>query len=659
MYDKRNSVLFNDTECIVLSLNFKLIDESQVLLRVLRKNNMYSVDLKNIVSKGGLTFFFAKATFDESKLWHRRLGQLNFKTMNKLVNGNLVRGLPSKLFKNDQTYVACQKEKQHKASCKSKTKNSISLPLNLLHMDLFGLTFIKSLIKKMYCLVVTDDYSRFTWVFFLATKDETIGILNSFITRIENLVGQKVKVIRCDNGTEFKNREMNQFCKINEAVNTTCYVQNRVCPVTILNTTDHLGKFDGKADEGSRPDWLFDINALTRTMNYEPIVAGTQLMVLQTADPPFSQDPKSSHDDRSRSSSNDGKKVNEDLRNENKCKDQEKGDNVNNTNNVNNVSSTVNVVITNEISFNPNIPALEDVRIFNFSNDDEDDGSMADMNNLDTTNPRWIEAMQEELLQFKLQKVWTSVDLPNRKRAIDFVVYQMDVKSVFLYEKIKEEVYVCQPPGFEDLDFPNRVYKVYRTASTPLETQKPLLKDEDGEEVDVYMYRYQVNLKVSHLYAVKKIFRLISWQCKKQTMVANSTTEAVRKICQVFNVAGEELNAAKQKLMLLDSAAEAIAPTTAEQKLARKNELKAHGTLLMALPDKHQLKFNSHKDAKTLIEAIEKRFGGNIETKKVQKTLLKQQYKKFTGSSSESLDHIHDRLQKLIIQLEIHGVSLS
>nr|GEY08591.1 putative ribonuclease H-like domain-containing protein [Tanacetum cinerariifolium] len=102
-----------------------------------------------------------------------------------------------------------------------------------------------------------------------------------------------------------------------------------------------------------------------------------------------------------------------------------------------------------------------------------------------------------------------------------------------------------------------------------------------------------------------------------------------------------------------------VAPTTAKQRLARKNELKARGTLLMALPDKHQLKFNIHKDAKTLMEAIEKRFGGNKETKKVQKTLLKQQYEKFTGSSSESLDQIHDRLQKLISQMEILGESLS
>nr|GEU59147.1 hypothetical protein [Tanacetum cinerariifolium] len=86
---------------------------------------------------------------------------------------------------------------------------------------------------------------------------------------------------------------------------------------------------------------------------------------------------------------------------------------------------------------------------------------------------------------------------------------------------------------------------------------------------------------------------------------------------------------------IVEGVVQPVAPTTAERKLARKNELKARGTLLMALPDKHQLKFNSPKDAKTLMEAIEKRFGGNTKTKKVQKTLLKQQFENFTGSSSE------------------------
>nr|GEW59989.1 retrovirus-related Pol polyprotein from transposon TNT 1-94 [Tanacetum cinerariifolium] len=99
---------------------------------------------------------------------------------------------------------------------------------------------------------------------------------------------------------------------------------------------------------------------------------------------------------------------------------------------------------------------------------------------------------------------------------------------------------------------------------------------------------------------------------------------------------------------VVDAILQLVAPTTGEQRLARQNELKARGTLLMALPDKHQLKFNTHKDAKTLIEVIENRFGGNTETRKVQKTLLKQQYENFTGSSTKSLNQIHDRLQKLI-----------
>nr|GEX30024.1 hypothetical protein [Tanacetum cinerariifolium] len=110
---------------------------------------------------------------------------------------------------------------------------------------------------------------------------------------------------------------------------------------------------------------------------------------------------------------------------------------------------------------------------------------------------------------------------------------------------------------------------------------------------------------------------------------------------------------------VIEGVVQPVAPTTAKQRLARKNELKARGTLLMALPDKHQLKFNIHKDAKTLMKAFEKRFGGNKETKKVQKTLLMQQYENFTGSSSESLDQIHDRLKKLISQLEILRKSLS
>ncbi|GJU44638.1 putative ribonuclease H-like domain-containing protein [Tanacetum coccineum] len=278
------------------------------------------------------------------------------------------------------------KGKQHRASCKTKAFNPITKPLFMLHMDLFGPTFVSSLMHKKYCLVVTDDYSRFSWVFFLSTKDETTEILKNFIKEVENLVDKKVKIIRSDNGTEFKNKVMDDFCREKgikreysvartpqqngvaerknrtlieaartmladsklpttfwaEAVSTACYVQNRVlivkphnktpyelfrgfkpaigfmkpfgCHVTILNTLDKLGKFDGKSDEGffvgyslsskafrvyntrtrkvqenlhigflenkpmiegNGPKWLFDLDSLTQSMNYVPVVAGT------------------------------------------------------------------------------------------------------------------------------------------------------------------------------------------------------------------------------------------------------------------------------------------------------------------------------------------------------------------------------------------------
>ncbi|GKE60681.1 putative ribonuclease H-like domain-containing protein [Tanacetum coccineum] len=145
----------------------------------------------------------------------------------------------------------------------------------MLHMDLFSPTNVKSLMKKSYSLVVTDDFSRFSWVFFLANKDETIGILKTFITEIENQLDHKVKVIRCDNGTEFKNsngvaekrnRTLIEDTRTTVLVikphNKTPYelIRGRTplidfmkpfgCLVTILNIRDHLGKFDGKAGEG-------------------------------------------------------------------------------------------------------------------------------------------------------------------------------------------------------------------------------------------------------------------------------------------------------------------------------------------------------------------------------------------------------------------------
>ncbi|GJY37130.1 ribonuclease H-like domain-containing protein [Tanacetum coccineum] len=258
--DKKNNVLFTKTKCLVLSPDFKLLDESQ-------------------------------ATIDESNLWHRRLGHINFKTMNKLVRGNLVRGLPSKLFENDHTCIACQKGKQHKASCKTKLVSSIIQPLQMLHMDIFGPTSVRSINHKTYYLVVIDDYNR------------------------------------CDNGTEFKNNNMNQFCGMKgikrefsvartpqqngvakrknrtlieavrtmledsllpttfwaEAISTACYVQNRAFRVFNTRTrkverpaTKLFLKQNKPNVAGSGPYWLFDIDLLTNSMNYEPVTTGNQ-----------------------------------------------------------------------------------------------------------------------------------------------------------------------------------------------------------------------------------------------------------------------------------------------------------------------------------------------------------------------------------------------
>nr|GEZ89569.1 hypothetical protein [Tanacetum cinerariifolium] len=117
---KGGKITSKDTECVVLSPNFKLLDESQVLLRVPRKNNMYSVDLKIVAPLRGLTCLFAKATLDESNLWHMRLGHINFKTIKKLVRENLVRGLPSRKIKMIIHVLLVRKESNIKPLVRAK-----------------------------------------------------------------------------------------------------------------------------------------------------------------------------------------------------------------------------------------------------------------------------------------------------------------------------------------------------------------------------------------------------------------------------------------------------------------------------------------------------------------------------------------------------------
>ncbi|GJX14046.1 putative ribonuclease H-like domain-containing protein [Tanacetum coccineum] len=259
--DKKNKVLFTDSECLVLSPEFKLPDANQVLLRIPRQNNMYSFNLENIVPSGGLACLIAKATIDESNKWHRRLGHVNFKNLNKLVKGNLVRGLPSKIFQNDHTCVACQKGKQHKASCKAKSVSSISQPLQLLHMDLFGPTSVRNLNHTTYCLVITDDFSR--------SKGIKRQYSNARIPQQNRVAERKNRTLIEAARTMLAYSFLTNTFWV-EAVSTTCYVLNRVLVTKPHNKTPY------ELVTGKGPTWLFDLDYLTDSMNYHPVRSENQ-----------------------------------------------------------------------------------------------------------------------------------------------------------------------------------------------------------------------------------------------------------------------------------------------------------------------------------------------------------------------------------------------
>ncbi|GJX30632.1 putative ribonuclease H-like domain-containing protein [Tanacetum coccineum] len=759
--NKKNRVLFTDTDCLVLSKDFKLPDESMVLLRVPRKHNIYTINLNNLSPKGNSAFLVAKASVDESMKWHRRMGYVNYKNMNKLVKGNLVRGLPPKLFKNDHNCVACCKGKQHKASYKVITSvSSISEPLQLLHMDLFGPTSIRSINHKYYCLVITDDYSKFCWVFFLEHKDETYPILKDFINLVENQLNKKVKAIRCDNGTKFKNAHIIDLCgskgikrdysnaktpqqngvaerknrTLIEAARTmladsklptifwteavrTAFIHFKPfgCRVTILNISDHLGKFDGKADEGyivgystsnkayrvynvpnkrveetmnlryleEKPnvqglghEWYFDLDYLTDTLGYKrdktnqsagtqenlPNSAGTQdadsdsecdeqviiipsypshsIQEAEPKDTSSNEGDDSPHDSaeeifqqelarlkgqvtRATSAVKDAEELQQKARTQTVPTGSipvpagsieiPSGGTTISPGNVSVPTGGVPVPTGSPTdSFfddepTPRFPSPSDLgnnepSLGIFSSTSYDDEFGADLNNLASTvevspvatkrintihprsliigdhtsavqtrskvnktttgesafisyihdqqrnnhidfqhclfacflsqveprsvaqaleDPSWVDAMQEEMQQFKFQNVWVLVDLPEGKYAIGtkwilknkrdargivvrnkarlvaqghrqeegidydevfapvarieairlflafasylgFMVYQMDVKSAFLYGRIDEEVYVTQPKGFVDPQHPKKVYKVVK-----------------------------------------------------------------------------------------------------------------------------------------------------------------------------------------------------
>ncbi|GJW21442.1 retrovirus-related pol polyprotein from transposon TNT 1-94 [Tanacetum coccineum] len=152
-----------------------------------------------------------KASKSKSWLWHRRLNHLNFGTINDLARKDLVRGLPRLKFEKDHLCSACQLGKSKKFSHKPKSENTNMEVLHTLHMDLCGPMRVQSIKGKKYILVIVDDYSRFTWVKFLRSKDETLEFVINFLKQIQVGLNKTVRYIRTDNGTEFVNQVMSEY----------------------------------------------------------------------------------------------------------------------------------------------------------------------------------------------------------------------------------------------------------------------------------------------------------------------------------------------------------------------------------------------------------------------------------------------------------------
>ena len=205
--DRGYHVNFMKNHCEIINKKTR-----KIVLTGYRHGNIYEANLSSNTD-GTITCLLSKASISDSWIWHKKLSHLNFSNLNELVRKDLVRGLPKVMYTPDGLCDACQKAKQRRTSFKNKTESSIEEPLHLLHLDLFGPVNVLSINRKRYALVIVDEFTRFTWVYFLFKKDETPEILLEHVKLMENGSTHKVKILRSDNGTEFKNSQMNEFCK--------------------------------------------------------------------------------------------------------------------------------------------------------------------------------------------------------------------------------------------------------------------------------------------------------------------------------------------------------------------------------------------------------------------------------------------------------------
>ncbi|GJR10651.1 retrovirus-related pol polyprotein from transposon TNT 1-94 [Tanacetum coccineum] len=177
------------------------------LLKGSRGSNLYTISVEDMMKSSPICLL-SKASKNKSWLWHRRLNHLNFGTINDLARKDLARGLPRLKFEKDHLCSACQLGKSKKHTHKPKTENTNLEVLNTLHMDLCGPMRVQTINGKKYILVIVDDYSRFTWVKFLRSKDETPAVVIKFLTQIQVGLKKTVRFIRTDNGTEFVNKTL-------------------------------------------------------------------------------------------------------------------------------------------------------------------------------------------------------------------------------------------------------------------------------------------------------------------------------------------------------------------------------------------------------------------------------------------------------------------
>ncbi|GKA87449.1 retrovirus-related pol polyprotein from transposon TNT 1-94 [Tanacetum coccineum] len=202
--DSDLEVAFRKHTCFVRDL------DGVDLLKGSHGTNLYTISVEDMMRSSPICLL-SKVSKNKSWLWHRRLNNLNFGTLNDLVRKDLVRGLPWLKFEKDHLCSACQLGKISKATHKPKTINTIMEVLHTLHMDLCGPLRVQSINGKKYILVIVDDYSRFTWVKFLRSKDETPAFVINLLKQLQVGLNKTVWFVRTDNGTEFINKDLTDY----------------------------------------------------------------------------------------------------------------------------------------------------------------------------------------------------------------------------------------------------------------------------------------------------------------------------------------------------------------------------------------------------------------------------------------------------------------